>query len=146
LKLLRTIIFICTALLLTTVSNRALASSRFSFQQVVKQTDSVKKDTTKIVKKMKRSSLDSKLEYFAEDSARVDKKNEVMHLYGKARVVYEDFQLDAEYIRFNSKENTIFARGITNEKGKYVGKPIFKMGNEAASNADLQYPNGEGKN
>lgn len=135
-KLLRTIILITTALLLTSVDNDALAFSNFNFQQVVKQTDSAKKDTTKIVKKMKKSSLDSKLEWYAADSSRLDKKNEVMHLYGDARVIYEDFHLDAAYIRFDSKNNTIFARGVKNTKGEYVGRPIFKMADQAGSYAD----------
>jgi lipopolysaccharide assembly outer membrane protein LptD (OstA) len=136
LKLLRNIIFITTAILLTSVGNRVLAFSSFSFQQTIKQQDSAKKDTTKNAKKMTKSSLDDKLEYFASDSVRLDKKNGVTHLYGDARVIYEEFQLDAAYIRFDSKNNTIFARGIKNEKGKYVGRPIFKMGEEGASNAD----------
>jgi lipopolysaccharide assembly outer membrane protein LptD (OstA) len=135
LKLLRNIIFITIALLLTSVSNQAFAFYSFSFQQVAKQ-DSAKKDTTKITKKMKKSSLDDKLEYYAADSVRLDKKNGVTHLYGDARVIYEDFQLDAAYIRFDSKANTIFARGIKNSQGKYTGRPIFKMGTEGASNAD----------
>jgi lipopolysaccharide assembly outer membrane protein LptD (OstA) len=137
LKLLGNIIFITIALLLTTVSNRASAFSSFSFQQVVKTQDSAKKDTTKIVKKMTKSTLDEKLEYSARDSVNLDRKNKVTHLYGDARVIYEEFQLDAAYIRYDMKTNTIFARGIKDSKtGKYSGRPIFKMGKEAASNAD----------
>lgn len=112
-----------------------MALSKFNFQQVAKQTDTSKKDTTK-VKKMTKSSLDDKLEYYSEDSIRTDRKNGIIHLYGKARVIYEDFELDADYIRFNSKENTIFARGVKTDKGKYVGRPIFKMGKEGSSIAD----------
>jgi hypothetical protein len=136
LKLFKNIIFITIALLSTSIGNKALALSNFAFQQVEKQTDSVKKDTVNTRKKMSKSSLDNKLEYYAKDSARVDRKNEVQHLWGDARVIYGDFQLDAAYIRFDSKNNIIFARGVKNEKGKYTGRPIFKMGQEAASNAD----------
>jgi hypothetical protein len=144
LKLLRDIIFIIAALLLTSVGNKALASSNFSFQQVTKQTDSTKRDTSKV--KMKKSDLDEKVEYFAKDSTRVDRKNGIMYLYGRARVIYQDFELDADYIRFNSKDNTIFARGIKTDKGKYVGRPIFKMGREGSSIADsLTYNTKTGK-
>lgn len=113
-----------------------MALSRFAFQQVVKQTDSSKKDTTKVKKKMTKSSLDDKLEYYSQDSIRTDRKNGIIHLYGKARVIYEDFELDADYIRFNSKDNTIFASGVKTDKGKYVGRPIFKMGKDGSSIAD----------
>ncbi|MEE1944430.1 putative LPS assembly protein LptD [Pedobacter sp. KR3-3] len=113
-----------------------MALSKFTFQQVVKQTDTSKKDTTKVKKKMTKSSLDAKLEYYSQDSIRTDRKNGIIHLYGKARVIYEDFELDADYIRFNSKDNTIFASGVKTDKGKYVGRPIFKMGKEGSSIAD----------
>lgn len=147
-KLFRNIIFITFTLLLTLADNDVKAARYFSFQQVVQRQDTVKKDTVKkdTVRKMQKSSLDSKLEWAAEDSSRVDRKNSIMHLYGKARVIYEDFQLDAEYIRFDSKNNVIFARGIKDSKGKYIGRPIFKMGQEAASNADsLTYNTKTGK-
>ncbi|MFA6278056.1 MAG: putative LPS assembly protein LptD [Pedobacter sp.] len=95
---------------------------------------------------MKKSDLDEKVEYFAKDSTRVDRKNGIMYLYGRARVIYQDFELDADYIRFNSKDNTIFARGIKTDKGKYVGRPIFKMGREGSSIADsLTYNTKTGK-
>jgi lipopolysaccharide assembly outer membrane protein LptD (OstA) len=146
LKLFRNIIFITFTLLLTLVDKEAEAIAHFSFQQVAKQQDSTKRDTSKTTKKMQKSSLDEKLEWYAADSSRMDRKNSVMHLYGKARVIYEDFQLDAEYIRFDSKNNVIFARGIKDSKGKYTGRPIFKMGQEAASNADsLTYNTKTGK-
>lgn len=80
--------------------------------------------------------LDDKLEYYAKDTTDIDRKNGVMQLYGSARVIYDEFELDAEYIRFDSRNNTIFARGVKNEKGKYVGRPIFKMGQEGTSLAD----------
>lgn len=121
-----------------------MALSKINFQQIgkqatnqtVKQTDTSKSDTAKVKKKMTKSSLDDKLEYYSQDSIRTDRKNGIIHLYGKARVIYEDFELDADYIRFNSKDNTIFARGVKTDKGKYVGRPIFKMGKDGSSIAD----------
>lgn len=85
---------------------------------------------------MKRSGLDSKLEYYAKDSVIVDRKNELQYLYGGARVKYEGFEWDADYIRFDSKNKTIFAKGRHNEKGRYVGRPIFKSEEQGSSIAD----------
>ncbi|MDQ8051808.1 MAG: putative LPS assembly protein LptD [Pedobacter sp.] len=114
-----------------------MAFTSFSFQQVpVLQTDSAKKDTVRQQRRMQKSTLDSKLEYASADSNRLDKKNEIMYLYGDARVIYQDFQLDAAFIRYDFKNRTFFARGVKNDKGRYVGRPIFKMGSEPASNAD----------
>lgn len=145
-KLLRSIIFSVLAMLCTIIGSRASAFANFSFQQVVQQTDSVKKDTTNNAKKMRKSALNTKLQYYAEDSVRLDKVNEVMHLYGKARVIYEGFQLDAAYIQFDSRQNIVFARGVTNENRRYTGRPIFKMGDQPPASADsIRYNTQTGK-
>lgn len=123
-----------------------MAFAGFSFQQVTKQQDTVKRDTTK--RKMTRSSLDEKLEYAADDSVKIERKTGIMHLWGGAkgvaRVIYEDFQLDASYIKFDSKNHIIYAKGVY-DNGKYVGRPIVKMGQEAPSTADSLSYNTETK-
>ncbi|MHA4895042.1 putative LPS assembly protein LptD [Pedobacter sp. PWIIR3] len=81
-----------------------------------------------------------KVEYKAKDSTRVDKEKEIVYLYGEARVIYQGFELDADYIEFNTKTNIVFARGRNNSKGKYVGRPILKMEGQGTSKADsLRY-------
>ena len=81
-----------------------------------------------------------KLEYSAEDSINVDKVNEIIYLYGKARIVYQGLELDADYITYNSRTKVLFASGRKNAKGKYVGRPIFKMEGQGTSLADsLRY-------
>ncbi|MCJ0743373.1 putative LPS assembly protein LptD [Pedobacter montanisoli] len=112
------------------------ALSNFKFQQIPGQAKPNKTDTTKNTKVLKKSSLDSKLEYYAKDSINTDMEKEISYLYGGARVVYEGFELDADFIRFDSKNKIIFASGVKSEKGKYVGRPIFKMGEEGAAIAD----------
>ncbi|RYF19171.1 MAG: LPS-assembly protein LptD [Flavobacteriales bacterium] len=149
-KLLRYIILITFTLLLTSVGNKALATSTIFFQQVPKQitkpADTSKRDTSKVKMKKGADGLDDKIEHFANDSTHIDKKNGIMHLYGKARVIYETFELDAEYIRYDSKNNIIFARGVTNDKGKYYGRPIFKMGADGTGIADsISYNTKTGK-
>jgi hypothetical protein len=145
LKLLRHIILLNSLLLLTTVGNKALAFSNLSMMQVQQQTDTSKRDTTK---NQPRSSggLDDKVETYARDSTKFSKDKSIMYLYGKARVVYQTFELDADYIRYNTKNNTIFASGLKDAKGRYSGKPIFKMDKEGSSVADsLLYNTKSGK-
>ncbi|RZK54297.1 MAG: LPS-assembly protein LptD [Pedobacter sp.] len=149
-KLLRYIILITFTLLLTSVGNKALATSTNFFQQVPKKitkpADTSKRDTSKVKMKKGVSGLDDKIEHFANDSTHVDKKNGIVHFYGKARVIYDTFELDAEYIRYDSKNNIIFARGVTNDKGKYYGRPIFKMGADGSGIADsISYNTKTGK-
>lgn len=143
-KLLQTFVFFTVIVFLTLLlDNKAIASIPF-FQDTPVQADTTRRDTTKKV--LKRSGLDSKLEYYAKDSTVTDRKNQIEYLYGSARIKYEGLELDAEFIRFDSKEKIFFASGVVNEKGKYVGRPIFKTEDQEASMADsLTYHVGTGK-
>ncbi|WP_379091766.1 hypothetical protein [Pedobacter sp. UC225_65] len=130
-KLLTNIIFIIAVLLLTTVGKTAKAFSNYSFLQVTKQTATKQTDTTK-----KGNGAVAKVVYKALDSIRTDRKTGIMYLYGNARVLYQDFELDADYIRYDTKNEVIFASGVKNKNGKYVGRPIFKMAGQGTSIAD----------
>ena len=146
LKLLQILIFSTFFVLLAlTADNKVFASTNANFFQTLpQQTDSAKRDTTKKV--MKKSGLDSKLEYYAKDSVTLDRKNEIQYLYGGARVKYEGLELDAEFIRFDNKNKVIFASGVKDEKGKYYGRPIFKTEGQGSSMADsLSYNTETGK-
>jgi lipopolysaccharide assembly outer membrane protein LptD (OstA) len=148
LKLLSDIIFLKRLVLLTIVSIPAFASSGFSStQQVVPQVDTAKRSGIKPGMKpgLKSNPADTskssdKIEYSAKDSTKVDKKEGVIYLYGRARVVYQGLELDADYITYNTKTHQIFASGKHDAKGKYVGRPIFKMPGQGSSLADsLRY-------
>jgi lipopolysaccharide assembly outer membrane protein LptD (OstA) len=121
LKLLKYIIFFITVISLTTVGSTVKASANFFFQQTTQQIDSTKVD---------------KVEYKSRDSTIANRKTEMVHLYGNAKVIYKDFELNADYIRYDKKNDVIFASGITNKNGRYVGRPIFKMDGQGSSIAD----------
>ncbi len=140
-KLLRYIIFLNFLVLLTSVGNRALALNNFSWQQVIKQADTTKKGNAQTAPKDTTAS--EKIEYSAQDSSFVDKEKEMVYLYGKARVKYQGIELDADYITYNSKTKLIYASGRTDAKGKYVGRPIFKMEGQSTSMADSLFYNTE---
>lgn len=126
-KLLRDIIFILAVVLLTLVDKTTKAATYFSPQQT---------DTTRKDEKVK-----DEVQYAADDSTIVDKKNKMVYLYGNAKVSSEGFELQADYIRYDTEKRIIFASGITNKSGKYIGKPIFKMGEEGNGVADSLYYN-----
>ncbi|RZK43206.1 MAG: LPS-assembly protein LptD [Pedobacter sp.] len=131
-KLFRDIIFILTVVLSTLVGKTTKAANYFSFQQTTQQTDTTKK-------KGGDPEIDSKVEYAADDSTIVDKKRGLVYLYGNAKVLYEDFELQAEYIRYDFKNEIIFARGVKNTNGKYYGRPIFKSKEQGTGIADSIY-------
>ena len=91
------------------------------------------KDTTK----KDANSLKSEVISHAEDSVVTDQENQITYLYGRARVKYEDFELDADYIRLDQKKNLLFARGTIDPLTKaYVGRPISKQGKDKPLESD----------
>ena len=128
-KLFRAIIFILTVVLSTFVGKTLKAATYFSFQQTTQQPDTTRK-------KSGPEELKDKIQYAAADSTIVDKKRKIVHLYGNAKVIKGDFELQAEYITYNQQTNVVFARGVMNKKGKYVGRPIFKTGADGSGSAD----------
>lgn len=163
-KLLGNIILIKFVLLLTSVNNDTYAFAKFSYFQEVLQTDSGRRDSARVsptssglvqdtsvlqrdrlVEPQSKDSVNGKVEYKA-DSTEYDKDAEIVYLFGNAKVTYQSFQLDADYIRFDQKNNTIFARGSTDKFGKYTGRPAFKMEDQGNSIADsLLYNTVSGK-
>lgn len=139
-KLLSHIIFFKLLVLLTIVSIPAFASSVFSIQQqVIPRVAPPQKSAVKSNPKDTAGGSD-KVEYSAKDSTKVNKKEGVVYLYGRARVIYQGLELDADYIVYNTNTKQIFASGKTDAKGKYVGRPIFKMPGQGTSLADsLRY-------
>ena len=133
-KLLRDIIFILTVVLSMFVGKTVKAATYFSFQETTPKPDTTRKGSHT-------GEMGDKVQYAADDSTIVDKKNKMVYLYGNAKVSSEGFELQADYIRYDSEKEIIFASGIINKKGKYVGKPIFKMGEEGNGVADSLYYN-----
>lgn len=125
-------------------------------QQTVLRPDNANRDTTLRADSTKRDTvtkksapaggLNSKVTYSAEDSIIFDMTNNIVFLYGKGRVKYEDFELDADFIRLDQKNNTVFARGITNPVNKrYSGRPLLKQGAEPPLTTDSLFFNYETK-
>lgn len=94
------------------------------------KTTTAAKDTTK-------GGLKSIVTAHAEDSTRYDDARQISYLYGRARVTYEDFELDADYIQVNYKTKIIFASGrIDPLTRRYIGRPISKQGKEKPVKSD----------
>ena len=144
-KLLRSIILVTSFILLALTGSKSYGFAGLAMIQVVQQQDTIPQDTSKR-QTPAAGGLSDKVETYARDSTKYSKDRSIMYLYGNARVVYQSFELDAEYIRYDSKNNTIFASGLKDEKGRYFGKPIFKMEQEGSSVADsLLYNTKTGK-
>jgi lipopolysaccharide assembly outer membrane protein LptD (OstA) len=98
-----------------------------------KNVANAKNDTTKKAAGGLQSIVTSR----AEDSIINDQVNQITYLYGRARVTYEDFELDADYIRLDQKNHLIFASGSIDPVTKrYVGRPISKQGKDKPVESD----------
>jgi len=104
--------------------------------------DTTKKTTLTDTTKKKPGGLQSEVNSVADDSTYTDGVKEITYLFGNARVTYEDFSLDADYIRIDKKNHLIFARGRRNPKtGAYTYRPIAKNKDESPVTLDSIYYN-----
>lgn len=95
--------------------------------------------------KVSENGLTEIINYSAVDSQRMDVKNQVVHLYGEARVEYESRTLTADYIIFNMKDNIATAEGMLDSMGILSGKPNFTDGEQNFSATGLKYNFKKGK-
>lgn len=99
-------------------------------------------DTLKLQKpqeKKKNSSvLESDITYNAKDSI-VMIGNKVAILYGEAFVKYQSMELKADYIRLSLDSNIVYASGVMDSTGVYVGTPVFKDGSEVIESQSMRY-------
>lgn len=94
------------------------------------------------------SGLETVVTIVANDSSwNVVSKN-IIHLYSGAKVKYQDFELSADYIRLDRNTNMLYASGVTDHTGKYVGRPVVLFPNETPKAVDsllYNYKTQEGK-
>ncbi len=72
----------------------------------------------------------------AADSQWMDLKRNITHLYGGAKVMYDQFELSADYIRVDNNTKSIFASGLIDHTGTYKGRPIFKTATDPPTTTD----------
>ncbi len=90
--------------------------------------DSVKAARLDSLKKT--ADLKSKVQYKAKDSIAFDIQNRFLYLYGDVLLEYEDITLKAETIWIDWGTTTMFAEGIQDSTGKWVGQPVFEEGDQ----------------
>jgi len=89
--------------------------------------------------KRKESALDSKVIYSAKDSIALSSDNKKVFLYKKAKIIYGEIILEADYIEYDQERNYVFASGVADSTGKLIGKPKFKEGQEEFIAKTIKY-------
>jgi len=86
------------------------------------------------------SGLETMVTIVANDSSWNEVKKNIVHLYKGAKVKYLDFELSADYIRLDRNTNILFASGVVDHNGKYVGRPVVLFPNDTPKAVDsLRY-------
>jgi hypothetical protein len=99
-----------------------------------KNVKTAKNDTSK---RKSKDGLDSELKFSDDDSTITDNVHKILYLYGKARVKYQDVEMDADFIRVDQKNHLIFASGsIDPVTHRYIGRPITKQGKDKPVESD----------
>ena len=83
--------------------------------------------------------IETTIDYSARDSIRASMDGKMIWLYGDAKIVYGDIELQAEQITIDYGENTLTANGTRDSLGQRVGYPIFKNGAETYETKDIIY-------
>lgn len=89
-------------------------------------TDTAATDTIR-----RKSGIEDPVDYTATDSLVYDAESGFAHLFGAAKVNYQNMELTADYIRMNLDSNLVHAVGTRDSvKGVWKGQPIYKQGSE----------------
>lgn len=75
------------------------------------------------------SNITSLGKFSAKDSIYNDIKSKKVHLFGEAKLTYEDIELNASYILFDIENKEVFA-SYTMKDGKRIGEPIMIQNGE----------------
>ena len=93
-------------------------------------------DSTKVQPK---GDIETTINYSARDSIRASVDGKLIWLYGEAKIVYGEIELEADEIVIDYGNNTLTAHGTRDSLGQRVGYPVFKNGQELYETKDIIY-------
>lgn len=98
-------------------------------------TDSVAADTVK----KREPGIDAPVEYTAEDSLVYDADSGLAFLFGKAKVNYQDMQLDAAKITMNMDSSLVHAEGKRDSTGVSSDDPVYQQGADTYNSERMSF-------
>lgn len=147
------LILFLTAIIMTVSQSVNGAVHRFTNRFNISFADSLKTDSLSLgdsvsflndtvssdsLPKEKKQAIDAPVIYEASDSI-VYTRSGFAYLYGKAKVNYQDIQLEAAVIKMNIDSSTVFAEGVKDSLGTIEGKPVFTDGAEPYESETMNY-------
>jgi lipopolysaccharide export system protein LptA len=92
-----------------------------------------------------KSDIETRIQYTCRDSIRMSMAEQRVYLYGNAKVVYGNRNIEAEYLIINWVLNEVSAYGKTDSLGKVIGRPVFKEGADMYVADSIRYNMKSGK-
>lgn len=92
-----------------------------------------------------KSALDEPVRFTAKDSLTYDFTAGRANFYGESQVNYLNLELQADFITMSLDSSLVHANSRTDEEGKEVGKPVFKMGSDEYEPDSISYNFKSGK-
>ncbi|MBN1340961.1 MAG: LPS-assembly protein LptD [Bacteroidales bacterium] len=86
-----------------------------------------------------KNALESRVDYYAEDSIRFDMKAQKAFLFNKTDIGYEDINLKADSVVIDFMTNSVIAAGVQDSTGELTGKPVFTQGNNSFTSRRMKY-------
>ncbi len=86
-----------------------------------------------------KSDIETTINYSAKDSIRTSIDGKMIWLYGTAKIVYGEIELEAEEITIDYGKSTLTAHGKRDSLGQRIGYPVFKDGNMLYETKDIVY-------
>ncbi len=81
----------------------------------------------------------SRVEYLSDDSLFFDVAEQVVYLFGKAEVKYENMTLRADYIEIDLEARTLFSTYALDSAGGKKGIPEFSQDNDSFTADEIRY-------
>ena len=98
--------------------------------------DSLRLDS---LNRQRKNGIDAPVEYTAQDSMTYDANTGTAHLYGNAKVKYENMNLESDQVYMNLDSNIVHATGTADSLGVMKGTPVFKMGSDTYENDTMSF-------
>lgn len=100
--------------------------------------DSIRVDS---IMKSKSNGIESPVTYSAEDSLVYNAKTRVAHLYGSAKMDYQNMKLNSDNVSMNLDSSLVRANGTSDStaEGGIKGKPEFSLGGQEYSSDSMAF-------
>lgn len=83
--------------------------------------------------------IETTINYTARDSILMEVPNQIVRLYGEAKITYGSIVLTASEIEINYQTKIVTAKSTTDSLGNEVGKPVFQDGEEVYETDNMKY-------